>query len=150
MFSRVAINEVRFGYETAKLAGTDYNPDIDMNFARIHEGHYLGGVVYKNYTGTSISMHIGSTTPHWVNRDMLWVSFDYPFRQLAVKRIFGFVPENNEHALAFDQKAGFRPVARIPGFYEDDIDCIVVCMELTDCRFLSIKPRTITSGEFWN
>ena len=31
----------------------------------------------------------GGWDPHWINRDMLYVVFDYPFNQLGVKRLFG-------------------------------------------------------------
>ena len=52
----------------------------------------MGGVIFSNYTGESIAMHSAAWDQHWINRDMLFVIFDYPFNQLGVKRMFGQVP----------------------------------------------------------
>lgn len=126
---------------TANIAGCSFNPAIDVNFAHIRDEEFLGGVVLNGYTKESINIHVGAKSPTWINRDMLWITFDYPFRQLGVKRIFGQVPENNEHALAFNEKLGFKRVARVEGVYPDDVACIVMRMDYADCRYLNIKPR---------
>ena len=114
-------------------------------FCRHKGGRRLGGVIFQNFTGESIAMHSASWDPHWINRDMIFVTFDYPFNQLGVKRIFGQVPENNGHAYTFNSKLGFKPVARIEGVYPHNIACIVMCMEREDCRMLKVRPRSIQS-----
>ena len=91
-------------------------------------------------------MHIGGLDPHWINRDMLFVTFDYPFNQLGVKRIFGQVPEDNLHAQEFNVNLGFKYVARIEGVFPHNIACMVMCMEREECRFLTLKPRGIVSN----
>jgi RimJ/RimL family protein N-acetyltransferase len=103
----------------------------------------LGGVIFSHYTGESIAIHSGSWDPHWINRDMLFVVFDYPFNQLGVKRIFGQVPEDNKHARSFNENLGFWYVARVEGVFPGDIACMVMRMDREDCRFLTIKPRFI-------
>lgn len=142
---QIAINDPDDGVEIALLAGTSFNPKIDISICRHKGGRRLGGVVFQNYTGESIAMHSAAWDPHWINRDMLFVTFDYPFNQLGVKRVFGQVPESNEHAYAFNIKFGFKPVARIEGVYPHNVACIVMCMEREDCRMLKVKPRNIQS-----
>ena len=106
----------------------------------------LGGVIFYNFTGESISLHVASWTPRWIDRDMLWVTFDYPFKQLGVNRIFGMVPEENRHAQQFNVKLGFHYVARVEGFYRGNIACMVMCLERSDCRFLKLTSRRYVAG----
>jgi hypothetical protein len=146
MSDRVAVNEEECGYAIAKLAETQYDPVSNVNFARLIDEEVVGGVIFSNYTGESIQMHVGAATPYWINRDMLWIAFDYPFNQLLVKRIFGHTPENFTDALQFSFKVGFIPIARIEGVFLDDTACIITRMDREDCRFLNIRPRTLMPG----
>ena len=45
---------------------------------------------------------------HAVSKAMMYLAFDYPFRQLKVKKIFGLVPERNHQARKFNLKLGFK------------------------------------------
>jgi RimJ/RimL family protein N-acetyltransferase len=146
MSDRIALNEPTYGPVIAGLAGTDYHPTISVNFARVVDEEFLGGVLFSNYTGESINIHSGSVTPLWINRDMLFVTFDYPFRQLEVKRIFGHVPEDNLRAISFNENLGFRKVVRIEGVFPNNVACLVMRMDLEECRFLNIKPRFLHPG----
>lgn len=126
--------------QIAQAAGTYFNPDCDICIARVEDGELLGGVVYTNFTGHSIGMHVAGFRDNWVNRDLLWVCFDYPFRQLGVSNIFGLVPASNSKALAFNQNLGFKIITTIPGVF-DDGGMIVMMMAKQDCRWLRLKPR---------
>lgn len=141
----IVVNDLEDGDEIALLAGTDFNSKVDISICRYKEGRRLGGVIYQNFTGESIAMHSASWDPHWINRDMMFVCFDYPFNQLGVKRIFGQVPEDNWHAYMFNTKLGFKQIARIEGVYRHNIACIVMCLERDDCRMLKVKPRNVQS-----
>jgi RimJ/RimL family protein N-acetyltransferase len=141
----IKFNDPEDGAEIAKLAGTDFNPSINISICRHRNGKRMGGVIYQNFTGESIAAHSAAWDEHWINRDMTFVCFDYPFNQLGVKRIFGQVPEDNWHAQNFNSKLGFKQVARIEGVYRHNIACIVMCLEREDCRLLKVKPRYIQS-----
>lgn len=145
MLDRVAVNEPEFGPLIARIAGTSYNPAIDVNFARIIDGKFAGGVIFNDYTHESIGLHVGANRGNWINRDMLWVTFDYPFRLLKVKRLFGQVPESNIWARKFNEKLGFRVVARVEGVYPNDIACLVMRMDREDCKYLHIEPRSLAA-----
>lgn len=143
---QIILNDCEHGTDIARCAGVGYNPKTCCNFARVRDDVLMGGVVFSNYTGESIAIHSGSFDPHWINRDMLYVTFDYPFNQLGVKRIFGQVPEDNTHAQEFNLKVGFKYVARIEGVFRHNIACMVMCLERADCRFLKVRPRGIVSN----
>jgi RimJ/RimL family protein N-acetyltransferase len=142
----VVFNNQEYGRKIAELAGIQLNRDYDVSIARERNGKFLGGVLFTNYTTEAIMIHSGAEDPHWINKDMLYVTFDYPFNQLGVKRIFGMVPEDNIHALDFNAKVGFQTKARIEGFYKGGLTAVVMCLEKADCRFLGVRPRGIRSN----
>lgn len=142
----VALNDPEDGEAIAQAAGTSFNPQCNISICRHKRGRLLGGVIYTNYTRESIFAHWASFDPYWINRDMIFLCFDYPFNQLGVKRIFGQVPESNDHAYWLNSKMGFKPVARIAGVFRHNVACIVMCLERADCRLLKVKPRNVRTG----
>lgn len=125
-----------------------FNPYFDVCIARNDDdGTLLGGVIYEGYTGEngSVTCHVAGFDPHWVNRDMLWICFDYPFNKMKVRYMFGQVPSKNQEALEFDLNLGFKIVTIIEGAYPDD-DMVLLRMGREDCRFLNIRPRGVLDG----
>lgn len=133
------------GYAIASAAGTNFNPDVDTVIARSEGDRLLGGVIFQNFTGASIRMHMASFDSRAMNRDILWAVFHYPFVQLGCELLLGEVPSNNKKALDIDKKLGFKPVARIEGAYPDG-DLVVMAMRREECRWLNLTPRTIKPG----
>lgn len=142
----IVFNDPAQAEACAELTGTRFDPRLDIAICRVRRDVLVGGVIYTDYTGESIAMHTASWDEHWINRDLLFVGFDYPFNQLGVKRIFGRLSEGNMRALEFNMNAGFRTVARIEGVYKHGIAQIVMRLDRDDCRFLKIKPRGIRSN----
>ena len=140
---RIVTNDPDYGNEIAKASRVFYDPKCHANIARVKDGEVLAGVVYTNFNHESIQCHTAVFADHGMNRDLLFCGFDYPFHQLNVKRMFGFVNETNEDALHFNMNLGFREVARIEGFFPHGATCIVMRLDREDCRFLKIKPRGI-------
>jgi RimJ/RimL family protein N-acetyltransferase len=139
-------NDTDHGIAIGEQTGTRFSPGFDIAIARVRRDALVGGVIFTDFTHESISIHTASWDPHWVNRDLIFVVFDYPFNQLGVKRIFGRVPESNYHAIRFNLHCGFREVARVEGVYRHNIAQIVMRCDREDCRFFGIKPRGIKSN----
>jgi RimJ/RimL family protein N-acetyltransferase len=139
----IVFNNAGLGRVLAENAGTSYNAEVDTCIARVEDGELWGGVVYQNFTGASIAVHVASFRVNWINKDMLWVCFHYPFVQLGVKKMFGQVPASNCNALEFDLKLGFKEEARIKDVFPDG-DLIVVSMRREDCRWLKVRPTGLT------
>lgn len=126
-----------------KAAELVFNPRCDVCLSRTDdEGNLLGGVIYTNYTGHSIQLHVAGFHPRWINREILWVTFDYPFNQLECEVIFAQVKESNKHALKFDLNIGFHEFMRLDDVYENE-QVILLKMRREECRHLNIKPRTM-------
>jgi RimJ/RimL family protein N-acetyltransferase len=139
----IRFNDRDDGHAIANVAGTAFNPNRDVSICRVVDDVPYGGVIFSNYTEESIAMHSGGFRQNWTNRDILFVMFDYPFRQLQVNRIFGYVPADNEHAIRINENLGFVHVARLEGMFRNNTACLLMKMEKTACRFLNIKPRTL-------
>lgn len=140
----IEFNIFGHGHTIARYAGTSFSPESDAVVAHTLGGKLLGGVVYKDYTGASVTMHVAGFSPRWIDKDMLWVAFHYPFVQLGCERVFGQVNENNTHALEFDRRLGFKEIVRIPGVYPDGA-MVLMGMERPHCRWLDIKPFGLKS-----
>jgi RimJ/RimL family protein N-acetyltransferase len=123
------------------------NKEYDHCISRTKNGELLGGGIFTNYTGRSVCMHIASFDPSWLNRDLLWVAFHYPFVQLKCQKILAMVPANNHRALEFDTKLGFKEETIIRDVYNTG-DMIVLSMYKDDCRWLKLKPKTIAETEY--
>ena len=157
LVDRVLTDDPDLGELIARRAGVTYNPKVDHNFAHVKEKMtdagdslvhteqvLLGGVCYNHFTHESIQIHSASWHWHWANRLMIYLAFDYPFNQLRVKRLFGMVPESNQHAQVLNMKLGFKPVARIEGVFRHGEACVVMRMDREDCKYLGIKVPGIT------
>ena len=128
-----------------QMMGIVYNPRADVCISRTHEdGRLLGGVIFTDYLIASIQIHVASFTPRWINRQMLWYTFAYPFLQLQVQTLFGQVNSENHAALEFDKHLGFREVTRIDGIYPSG-QLVLMAMTRDECRFLK-PPRNLFTG----
>lgn len=132
-------NNPEHGRIIAAGAGVQFNSAVDIVIANVRNKVMTGGVIYNGYTGASINLHSYGIDPNWASRDMLWITFHYPFVQLGCRKLFGQIPANNSHALDFDLKLGFKIEARIKDVFPDE-DLIVVSMVREDCRWLKLKP----------
>lgn len=125
-----------------------FSPITMEVISRTENGELYGGLIYENYTGPggSVEVHIASFHPRWLNRDMLYVMFDYPFRQLDCVQGFARVKAKNEACLKFCKSIGWKEVIRLEGVFPDD-DMVLLRMKRDECRYLDIKPRTIRSNK---
>lgn len=139
----IVFNIAEHGKAIAKVSGyKHYTQDCPV-ISRVNDRYeLLGGVIFPEFTGSSIEMHVAGFTPKWGSPDMLWVCFHYPFEQLGCKRILAFVPGDNLKALAFDHKLGFVTEAIIPDVYPK-ADLHVLSMTREQCRWLKIRPRIL-------
>ncbi len=119
--------------------------DVTMQvISREENDNLLGAIVYENYTGEggSIEAHVGSFGPRWLNRDFLFIIFDYPFNQLKCKQAFIRVKSKNTASLKWVRALGFKDLITIEDVFPDD-DMIILRMKREECRYLNIKPHLV-------
>ena len=134
------------GMKLCAATSSVFNASADQCIARVEKGEVYGGVTYNGYTGRggSINIHMTGFRPHWVNKDLLWVSFHYPFIQLGVRKIFGQVGMHLPKVIKFDLQLGFKIEAIIKDAYPQG-DMALLSMYKDDCKWLALKPRSLVS-----
>jgi RimJ/RimL family protein N-acetyltransferase len=73
-----------------------------------------------------------------VTRRAISAVFEYPFYQLGVKKVLGFVNSENLKALSFDLRLGFEVEAIVNDVYERG-DLYILSMTREKCRWLRGK-----------
>jgi len=104
----------------------------------VKDDEVLAGVVFEDYTGAAMAVHIAVSHENVPLRKFLIAVADYAFNQMAVDKLIGLVPSTNTPALGFDLRLGFKPEAVIKGVYPDG-DLVILSLTKEDCRFLPRK-----------
>lgn len=133
------------GMAIAAKAGAIYNAAVDKCVARVEHGELYGGVIFGQYTGSSMAIHMAGFRQNWCNRDMVWVAFHYPFVQLGVTKLFGQVGLHRPEVIKIDLQLGFKQEAIIKDVYPEG-DMMLLSMYRDDCKWLSIKPRKLSTN----
>lgn len=141
----IMLGDIQHGYLIGRAAHTSFDPDIDRCISRVSsDGRFLGGVIYTNYTGSMIMMHMAGTLG-WGSPELCWVCFDYPFMQLGVKKIVGTVRSDNTLACDIDERLGFVLEHEI----EDGIPggtLRIYSMLREQCRWLKLRSRYLKTN----
>ena len=99
------------------------------------DGELIAGVLFDQYNGSSACMHVAAVPgKRWMTREYLKVCFDYPFRQLKLKKLIGLVDSTNKEGLAFDIHLGFVTEAVIKDASKYG-DLHILTMTPAQCRF---------------
>ena len=67
-----------------------------------------GGVLFTDFWGGSVAIHMAGFRKGWGTRAIIYLAFDYPFRQLKVKKLFALVPEWNYQVAQQSLHIGFK------------------------------------------
>ena len=112
------------------------------------DGNLVAVVGFNNFMPNACQIHIGAVSEvNWINKDLLWATFDYPFNKLGVRVILGQICANNTDALRLNRHLGFKIVAEIPDAHMDG-DLVIMAMRKEDCRYLDIQcPLRKLKGE---
>lgn len=98
-------------------------------------GEIVCGVLFEDYSGQSIQIHVALKEGARMTREWFNVLFNYAFNQLKVKKIIGAVDSTNVKALQFDTHIGFVIEATIKDAGKHG-DLIILTMTRQQCRFL--------------
>ena len=110
------------------------------------DGELIAGVLYDDYNGSNVWMHVAAVAgKRWLVREYLYICFRYPFQQLDLNRVTGWVEETNKDAVRFNEHLGFKKeaVLRKAGRYGQDVFLYV--MHKQDCKWIKAKSHEILS-----
>lgn len=134
---KISLDQNMVGEFVSAINGNLWIPEASSAIGSVRGGVLVGGVTYeRNYHEGSIVMHVGGVGKYWCTRDFLHFAFDYPFNQLKVNKVLGFVPSDNLAAIRFDEHIGFQKEHTIEGAGRNGSDLIVYSMTLAQCRWI--------------
>lgn len=139
MTKRIVTDEhERVGAFVSKMVGlTDWASHRAIGIEE--DGEIIAGVVYDNYNGASINVHIAAIPgKRWMTKEALRFAFYYPFIQLGLKRITGLIPESNRASRRFAEHLGFELEAILHDAHPDG-SVFVYRMFKDQCRFLRMN-----------
>ena len=100
-------------------------------------GALVAGIAYSDFNGVNCQMHVAALPgARWLTREFLWSAFDYPFRQLKLRRVTGLVGEGNAAARRFDEHLGFELETTLRLAHPSG-DLLVYVMWREKCRWLN-------------
>ena len=107
------------------------------------DGEIVAAIVFQDANAYNVMMHVAAnTSKRWITRDLIYYTFAYPFLQMKVNRVTGWVSSKNETAVRFDEKLGFQREATLRGAGEHGEDVYLYTMFKEDCKWLNtITPR---------
>lgn len=101
------------------------------------DGELVAGVVYEGFNGKNVWMHVAAEPgAKWMTREYLRYCFHYPFNEMGVQRVTGYVEASNTLARKFDEHLGFRQEAVLKGAATDGGDVILYVMWKDECRYV--------------
>jgi RimJ/RimL family protein N-acetyltransferase len=102
-------------------------------------GELIAGVVYNEYNGANINMHVAAVEKsRWLSRTALQFFFGYPFNQLGVKRATALVGEGNTQSRRLVEGLGFRLEARLADAHPSG-QLLVYVMRPEWCRWTEVR-----------
>lgn len=126
----------RLGPWICERLGTEWLPGRGHCMGMEEEGEITAGVLFDSYNGASVCMHVAANPgKRWMNREMLWYAFAYPFLQLRVKKILGIVASADHHTRKFDEHLGFVLEATLKDAHPQG-DLLLYTMTREQCRWL--------------
>lgn len=114
------------------------------------DGRLVAGVLYENWNGVNVWMHVAIEPSEYLTREYLRYCFVYPFEELKCKRVTGWVEASNTAARRFDEHLGFKEEARVIGAASDGGDAILYRMTREECRYLRRVPSMARSEQLEN
>lgn len=133
---------LEFWYEHTKIP-----PASDCQLmAMERNGKLAACVLWDNYNGASISMHVLTLPGVQWSREFLFGVFAYPFLQLKVNKVHGPISSKNEAAKRFAIDVGGVLGATLKDAHPDG-DLLVYEMHRRDCRWLNILKKVPQHGK---
>jgi RimJ/RimL family protein N-acetyltransferase len=102
-------------------------------------GELVAGAVLHGVTiGARASITWACNDRFALTKDFIVAMFDYPFRLLDVRVLFGQVKGNNLASINFAKKLGCKEIARFKEAWDGKEDLVLFSLHRDDCRWLRL------------
>jgi RimJ/RimL family protein N-acetyltransferase len=126
----------------AQACNIQFVPSLHHCIATYSDSDRLeGGVLFTDFWGGSVAMHVAGFRKGWGNRAIIYLAFDYPFRQLGCKKLFAIVPQWNIVSRNTSLHIGFKIEYLVHDVFnmpEDVNGMFIMSMRKEDCKWLNM------------
>lgn len=105
---------------------------------QMKQDNLVAVVGFTNFIPNACAMHIASVGEQWMDRNLLWACFDYPFNKLEKKVILATMEASNDEAIKLNRHLGFQDKALIEDAHEHG-DLLLMAMRKEDCKWLNLN-----------
>lgn len=121
----------------SRIDGFDnWIPGMGRSLGFTYGERLIAGASFFRDNGINCEVAFASEDPRWLNRESLRLLFEYPFRQLKLRRLTAIADSGNHASLKLIEALGFTQEATLLRATEDG-DLIVFRLLAEDCRWLS-------------
>lgn len=136
----IELNNPAHAMALASVLHKPYYVGGDFVISRSSGGRLLGGVVFQQYTGSAVALHIAGMVPNWMSRSLIWWTFHYPFKMLKVRKLIAAVSTGKPRSLSLAFRMGFYEEARLLDVVPDGT-LVILSMSSAACSWLGEPPR---------
>jgi len=107
----------------------------------VADGQIIAGVIYNNQRKHksipfTLEMTVASIDKRWATRHNLRALFGYPFTQLGLRRVETQCDSDNEGAVMFNKRLGFKEEGKHKQAFPTGNDSLSFGMLKDDCKWL--------------
>ena len=102
----------------------------------------VGVILFCNYDGNNIYVHIAAEYPGAVQRKFIRLMFDYIFNQAKCQRVTATCLENKKRSQKLIEGVGFKKEGLLKNFVRKDdtlYDIIIYGMQKEDCKWVTYQ-----------
>lgn len=115
-----------------------YSPSANFKGIKlIRNGLIRAMVGYDHWTPNSVQMHICIVDKKAITKDFIKEGFKYPFITGGRGVVIGCTPADNEEALEFNRRLGFRETYRVKDGWEEGVDVVIQEMRREECKWVA-------------
>lgn len=100
------------------------------------DGRMIGGLLFNNYAGFMVDMHLATTDKRWANKRILKAGFEMAFGHLKCKRVNMMCSKDNRSMRKLALRLGFKQEGCHKMAHLGTTDAISYGLLKTDCRWL--------------
>lgn len=101
------------------------------------DGEVIAAALYVENNGTNCFLHVAGTPGRpWLTREFLYWCFHYPFVQVGLKRMTGWIEATNKDCIRFAEHTGWKRETTLRGAGQHGVDVHLYVIRREDCRYV--------------
>lgn len=122
-------------HRVPKMTGADYGDFTGLDFHK--DGNRIAGMIFNNYTGFDVNIHIAADSPEWAKPGVLKKIADLIFNQWGCVRITTIAGRTNKKAIKLNSGLGFVLEGIQRRGLDGKEDALIFGMLKEECKWLA-------------